>query len=390
MKQDAANRFPGPRVCRSILGVTTLALLCVCVALSATAVRAQSQEPANASTIEAPATENPAPAAQATAAPAAQQAPDAELRGRINGTVTDPSEAILVGAAVVLTSGDPSQPPVQKQETTTRDDGQFFFTDVAPGPFQLTISYKNFLTQTFSGTLEPAGVFITPPISLAIKAEGMEVKVKPQEEIAAEQIKEQEQQRVLGFIPNYYVSYLPDAVPLTNKQKFGLAWRSSTDPFTFLTIGIVAGAQQAGNAFSGYGQGFQGYAKRYGASYADVVTGTFIGGAILPSAFKQDPRYFYKGQGSFGSRLLYAIGNSVYCKSDSGKWQPNYSNVLGAFATGGIASFYYPSSSTNKSNFVLSIALIRIGETMAAGVFQEFVVRHLTPNLPKRQSPPTP
>ena len=84
-----------------------------------------------------------------------------------------------------------------------------------------------------------------------------------------------------------------------------------------ILIGGIAGVQQATINFSGYGQGAQGYGKRYGADYADLLTGTFIGSAILPSLLKQDPRYFYKGTGSTRSRILYAIANAVICKGDN-------------------------------------------------------------------------
>ena len=127
-------------------------------------------------------------------------------------------------------------------------------------------------------------------------------------ELAEEQIKVQETQRVLGVIPNFYVTYQHDALPLQPKQKFELAWKSSVDPVTFAASRVVAGVEQADNGFSGYGQGAQGYAKRYGASYADSFIGNMIGGAILPSLLKQDPRYFYKGTGSTRSRILYATG----------------------------------------------------------------------------------
>jgi hypothetical protein len=86
--------------------------------------------------------------------------------------------------------------------------------------------------------------------------------------------------------------------------------------------------EQARNGFSGYGQGSQGYAKRYGASYADSFIGTMIGGAILPVVLKQDPRYYYKGTGSTRSRILYAVANAVICKGDNGRWQPDYSGIL--------------------------------------------------------------
>src|SRR5262249_50099200 len=155
-------------------------------------------------------------------------------------------------------------------------------------------------------------------------------------EIAEEQLKEQEKQRVLGVIPNFYVSYVPDAAPLTPKQKFGLAWKTSIDPVSFGITAAIAGGQQADNDFRRYGQGAQGYAKRFGAAYANLVSSTFIGGAILPSLLKQDPRYFYKGTGTKRSRFFYAVANSVICKGDNGRWQPNYSGVLGGLAAGGI------------------------------------------------------
>jgi len=112
-----------------------------------------------------------------------------------------------------------------------------------------------------------------------------------------------------------------------------------------------------------------------------VVTGTFIGGAVLPSLLKQDPRYFYKGSGSTGSRLLYALASPVICKGDNMRWQPNYSNVGGAFASAGISYLYYPESDRNGASLVMQNSLIRLGEVAFEGVLQEFVIRKLTPHL---------
>jgi len=103
-------------------------------------------------------------------------------------------------------------------------------------------------------------------------------------EIAEDQIKAEEKQRVLGVVPNFYVSYDHHAVPLNSKQKFELAWKTTVDPVSFGVTGAIAGIQQAQNDFSGYGQGAQGYGKRFGASYANFVASTYIGGAILPSS----------------------------------------------------------------------------------------------------------
>ena len=236
--------------------------------------------------------------------------------------------------------------------------------------------------------LHSGEIYTSPPIALAVATAvtDVEVVLSP-EEVAEEQIKDQEKQRVLGVIPNFYVSYVPDPVPLTARQKFGLAWKTTIDPVTFVLNGGFAGVEQATNQFSGYGQGAQGYAKRFGASYADTVSSTFIGGAILPSLLKQDPRYFYKGTGSTRSRILYALANSVICKGDNRRWQANYSGILGALASGGLSNLYYPSTDRDGLGLTFENALIGIGQGAAANILQEFVIRKLTPKLPN-QGPP--
>jgi hypothetical protein len=201
------------------------------------------------------------------------------------------------------------------------------------------------------------------------------------EEIATEELKQEETQRVLGVIPNFYVTYVPDAPPLTRRQKYNLAWRSSIDPVTFLAVGFFAGIEQADNSFAGYGQGSEGYAKRYGAGYADSFIGAMIGGAILPAWWKQDPRYFYKGTGTSRSRVRYAIANAVVCKGDNGHWQANYSGIIGGLAAGGISNLYYPPSDRGAA-LTFENALFNTGMSAVQNLFQEFVVRKLTPHVP--------
>jgi hypothetical protein len=286
----------------------------------------------------------------------------------------------VVGAKVRLSHEERTS----TEEVSSGNNGQFSFADVSPGFFQLTIESAGFGNGEFAGTLPSGQTYFVPAIVLSVATAVTEVRVKVaanQVEEAEAQIKEQEKQRVLGFIPNFYVSYVPDAVPLSTKQKFKLAWKSSTDPMTFFGIGLIAGLEQATDAFSGYGQGAQGYAKRFSATYTDMITGTFIGSAILPSVLKQDPRYFYKGTGSVGSRLLYSLGSTVFCKGDNQRWQPNYSNVIGSFAAGGLSSLYYPASDRNGAGLIIQNSLIRLGETAFTGVLQEFIVRRLTPHL---------
>ena len=313
-------------------------------------------------------------------APSSQ--PDQQNLGSISGTVLDQSGAPVAGAQVMLIREN--QAPNQQ---IAGDDGQFSFPDVAPGAFQLIFSAAGLAEQTISGVLQSGENYVSPQISLHVATALTSVRVEPPPvEVAEMQIKDQEKQRVLAVMPNFYVSYVPDAVPLTSKQKFDLAWKVVIDPFTFGLTGVVAGGEQAENQFSGYGQGAQGYGKRFGAAYGNIVSGTFIGSAILPSILKQDPRYFYKGTGSKRSRLLYAIANSVICKGDNRQWQPNYSNIAGSLIAGGLSNLYYPKSDRNRVGFVFENTAIGIGETAVLDVFQEFFIRKLT-SKPSNQKP---
>ena len=340
---------------------------------NATPPLAQSQSTQQSPTVQGGETGTPG---AATGASAGAQQPDRQLSGSITGTVTDQVGDLAVGAKVQLTRQDESQ----KQEVLSGDNGQFSFANLSPGPFKLTVSAPGFDTQVFSGDLGPGQFYIVPAITLAVTAAVTEVRVGgTQFEVAAEELKEQEKQRVLGFIPNFYVTYVSDPAPLAPRQKFQLAFRSVIDPFTFVGVAFLAGIDQAADQFGAYGQGAEGYAKRFGAAYGNVVASTFIGSAILPSLFKQDPRYFYKGSGSTRSRILYALSNAVICKGDNKKWQFNYSEVIGAFATGAISYTYYPEA--DRHGVIWQNGLIKLGESAIAGIFQEFVLRKLTPHL---------
>ena len=311
-------------------------------------------------------------------ATAQERGPAPPLTGTISGTVVDRTGAVVPGARVKLSREDSSL----NQEVMSDSDGQFYFAGVAPGSFHLTIDSPGFTTQTASGMLDGGEDYAVPPVLLTVAAAATEVKVAMTPvEIAEAEIKDEEKQRILGVIPNFYVTYNSSAAPLNPKQKFELAWKSTIDPINFGLTGAIAGIQQGANAFSGYGQGAQGYAKRYAASYADSVIGTFVGAAILPSVLKQDPRYFYKGTGTRRSRFLYAVANAVICKGDNGRWQANYSSMLGSLAAGGISNLYYPESDRDAT-VTLENTLIAIGSNAANNILQEFLIRRFTRNAP--------
>jgi hypothetical protein len=160
--------------------------------------------------------------------------------------------------------------------------------------------------------------------------------------LAEEQLKKQETQRVFAVMATFNTTANKDAVPLSAGEKYRLFFRSATDPWPFVLTAFGAGIDQAEDSFPEYGQGVAGYAKRYGAAYTDYFTGNLLGNAVLASWWKEDPRYFQKGTGSFASRFLWAAGGTVWCKRDKGTWGPNYANVMGNLMGAAVSNLYYP------------------------------------------------
>jgi carboxypeptidase family protein len=294
--------------------------------------------------------------------------------GSIVGTVTDVNGDTIPDATVVLEGADAND----RRSVVANDNGYFEFHDVKPGiPYQVKISAEGFSEWSSPPViLEPSQSRIVADIRLQVQLAQTTVYVtQTSEEVATEQVKVEEKQRVLGIIPNFYVVYDPDPVPLTTKLKFRLALRVATDPITALGVAFLSGTQQAGDT-PNYGQGAEGFGKRFGANAADGFTDIMIGGAILPSILHQDPRYFYQGTGTKKSRIQHAVFHPFVCKGDKGNWQPNYSTLGGDLASSAISNAYYPQSNRGAglvfTNFAISTA-----ERVATSLAQEFVLRPL-------------
>jgi hypothetical protein len=227
-----------------------------------------------------------------------------------------------------------------------------------------------------------------PAVALKIASAMTEVEVTAtRHDIAEDEIHFAEKQRVLGVFPNFYASYIWNAAPLSAGQKFHLALRTAADPVSIATPAVIAAYEQSQNQFSGYGQGAQGFAKRFGASSADSLISDMIGDAILPTIFRQDPRYFYKGSGSIASRALYAIATVVICRGDNGHWQPNYSNVLGNLASASLSNLYYPSTDRRGVHLTIDNWLIGDASGAVGSLFQEFLVKKLSHGIQSQPGP---
>jgi hypothetical protein len=251
---------------------------------------------------------------------------------------------------------------------------------VKPGvPYQVVISAQGFADWTSPAiTVNPGDIKMLGSVQLAIATQLTTVRVSGDPvEIATEQVKAEEVQRVLGIIPNFYVSYEGEnAAPLTTGMKFHLALAASRDPITVAGVGLMAAIKQAADT-PDYRQGLKGYSERFSAISADGFSDIMIGGAILPSLLHQDPRYFYQGTGTKKSRLRHAMLAPFICKGDNGKWQPNYSSMGGDLASSALSNLYYPPSNRGTS-LVFSTFAIATAERVISTMAQEFVLDKFT------------
>lgn len=158
------------------------------------------------------------------------------------------------------------------------------------------------------------------------------------------ELKAEEQQRMLGFLPAFNSVIGGKAEPMTPREKFHLFFKGIVDPYQFAIVAVDTGIQEAQDSYPDYHHGVPGLLRNYGAAYADDFDGNLFGNAILPSLLHQDPRYFRLGHGTFKRRLLYAMETTVRTKGDNGKWEPNYSNVVGNLIGGAISNIYYPAA----------------------------------------------
>ncbi len=295
--------------------------------------------------------------------------------GIIVGTAIDVNGDPVPNARVELKSFDSDD----RRTVTTAESGSFEFRDVQPGvPYEITIAAQDFADWNSSSvTLEPGQFKIVTGIQMRVRTELTQVQVTYDPvQVATEQLKAEEHQRVLGIVPNFYVSYEKDPAPLTAKMKFQLALKVSIDPVTAAGVFGMASIRQAADSPK-YGQGWGAFGKRFGATAADGFSDIMIGGAILPSLLHQDPRYFYQGTGTTGSRIRHAVFSPFVTRSDSGKREPNYSSLGGDLAAASLSNLYFPKANRGVG-LVFGNFAIGTAERIGASLAQEFIFGKFT------------
>lgn len=357
------NRFHRRKCLRQI---RTAVLVAICV--SAPFLLSAQQAAESAGSSNSTSTPSVSAASPGSASNAATET------GSISGTVLDTNGSEVQGARVALISLSGTTRRVARSSS----NGEFTFSGLPPGEFKLTVSGNGWGTYTSPQIQLRSGgfKFLSGVVLPLTTTASVSVTANPVT-LSQEQVQIAVHQRVLGVFPNFYSSYDWNAPPMLAKQKFQLAMRSATDPVEFAGVAIIAGIEQYNNDFPSWGTGAEGYAKRLGAAYAGSVTSKFISNALLPSVFHQDPRYFYKGKGSARSRALYAISAAFIARGDNGRWEPNYSHIIGSFASGALSNLYYPSSDRGLT-LTLANGAVNLADSAGTNLLREFVLKRFT------------
>ncbi|HEY0263637.1 MAG TPA: carboxypeptidase-like regulatory domain-containing protein [Granulicella sp.] len=299
----------------------------------------------------------------------------------LHGIITDTDGAFIPGAAITASTDTPAD----RRTSVSGSDGVFAISGLRPAvPYHLVVSAKGFADWTSPAiTLTPGQQLDLTEVKLTVGAVETSVTAVTSEQLALEQVETAEHQRVLGVIPNFYVAYDKQFVPLSAKLKYQLAYRASTDVVSVIGAAFIAGIDQASASRPNYVQGAKGYGQRFGAAYAQGISDILIGGAVLPSLLHQDPRYFYQGTGTTKSRMIHALEAPFVAKGDNGRWQFNYSSIGGDLATGALANTYYPNRDRGVG-LVFTSAAITTGGRIANALAQEFFLSKYT-TRPKKK-----
>lgn len=292
----------------------------------------------------------------------------------VTGTVLDSDGALVPGATVVIKSA------VQDSRSARADqNGVFEFTGLQPAiSYVLHVNAVGFAAWTSQPiTLDPGQRLSVTEIALRIESEASVTVSASRADIASAQLRFEEQQRILGFIPNFYVAYDGEnAVSLTSGMKFQLAFKVASNPVTAAGVAFIAGVDQAAHT-PNYQLGARGYGQRLGATAATGLSDILIGGALLPSVLHQDPRYFYQGTGTKRSRIAHALLSPFVARGDDGHNQINFASMGGDLGSSALQEAYVPASNRGLGGFVGSLVL-GTGERAVSNLAQEFIVPRFT------------
>lgn len=178
---------------------------------------------------------------------------------------------------------------------------------------------------------------------------------------------------------NYFQRFVDSGIhPLTPRQKGILAFRNTTDPYNFATIGFISALSVASDPSSPYGPGVPGFGRNFGVAYCETAVGEFFGTFLIPSIAHQDPHYHRMPNASYVRRVGHAISQVVWAQSDYGVGMPNYANLITTAVGDGLGNLYVPGREKSWGS-----AAARYSTAIATDPIDNFITEFL-PDVARR------
>lgn len=145
--------------------------------------------------------------------------------------------------------------------------------------------------------------------------------------------------------------------PISTGQKFQLFVDDSISVHTISWAVLGSAVGQGYNSPTGFGQGWNAYASRFGSSMARQASSNFFGTFLLASALHQDPRFYPEVRPSFFHAAKYSIGRVFVTRDDDGRNVANWSGLGGPLLAEGLANAYWPERNRTVGDTFLRFGL---------------------------------
>jgi hypothetical protein len=178
--------------------------------------------------------------------------------------------------------------------------------------------------------------------------------------------------RILGVMPNYR-AVSPGQIPPepTPREAFKIASQNSFDYSAFLFGGLTTLIAEGSNRHRQFGKGPDGFGRYYWRGFLDRTDGNYLVLFALPTMFHEDERYYTKGEGSFGKRVIYAASRVLITPDYHGHETFNASEVFGRGISQAISTTYYPSADRTAGRVAVKFAWA-LGRDGFTNIFREF------------------
>jgi hypothetical protein len=212
---------------------------------------------------------------------------------------------------------------------------------------------------------------ITSPVCATAQNSALNQPVSSNEQDGAQATPKPAVVHLLSQRSLFFPSLAYSEKPLTPAGKFGLAVLNSTSPAAFLGSALGAGVGQAADSPAGYGQGAEGYFKRFGGAMATNASTNLFGTFLLASLAHHDPRHFVEGNGSFRQSVKYGLRRVVFTRTDDGQKAFNWDGLTAPLLAVSLANAYKPDADRTAANTFTRYG-IAIAVTAGVNVLKEF------------------